>query len=295
MNQAHTLSSPSYRPLAGMAWGFLAVLLFSAGLPATRVSVDAGMSGLFTGAGRAALGALFAAVLLLLTRQRWPTPQQCARLAVVALGVVFGYPLLSSVALETVSATHGVLVTALLPLCTALFGAFLCRHRPRAGFWLCAVSGTVLVLFYAGRQAEGQWQLADLWLLLSCVLCGLGYAEGARLTKELGSWQVICWALVLSLPILLPIVWLTWPTREVALSGWLSLLYLGSASMFIGFFFWYRGLAIGGVTLVSQIQLLQPFSALWLSALLLGEPVSAQAIWICLAVVACVALGRRYA
>ncbi|MDP5293804.1 DMT family transporter [Oceanimonas sp. CHS3-5] len=295
MNQAQTLSSPAPQPLLGMALGVLAVMLFSAGLPATRVSVEAGMSGLFTGAGRAALGALFATILLLATRQRLPAPRQWVRLSVVALGVVFGYPLLSSVALETVSATHSVLVTALLPLCTALFGACLHRHRPRAGFWLCAVAGTALVLFYAGRQAEGQWHLADLWLLLSCVLCGLGYAEGARLARELGSWQVICWALVLSLPLLLPIVWVSWPQTEVALSGWLSMLYLSSVSMFIGFFFWYRGLAIGGVTLVSQTQLLQPFGALWLAALLLGEPVSAQAIWICLGVVACVALGRRYA
>ncbi|AEX99877.1 hypothetical protein GU3_00605 [Oceanimonas sp. GK1] len=295
MNTTHRLSAPAPRPLLGMAWGLLAVMLFSAGLPATRVSVEAGMSGLFTGAGRAALGALFAMTLLLLTRQRLPSFRQWARLGVVALGVVFGYPLLSSVALETVSATHSVLVTALLPLCTALFGAFLHHHRPRPGFWLYALAGTALVLFYAARQAEGQWQLADLWLLLACVLCGLGYAEGARLAKELGSWQVICWALVLSLPLLLPIVWASWPATEVALSGWLSMLYLSSVSMFIGFFFWYRGLALGGVPLVSQVQLLQPFGALWLAALLLGEPVSAQAIWICLAVVACVALGRRYA
>jgi drug/metabolite transporter (DMT)-like permease len=292
-----TSSQPTLdtRPLLGMAWGLLGVMTFSAGLPATRIAVQE-MPALFVGAGRAGLGGVLALLLLAATRQSLPSGRQWARLAVVAAGVVFGFPILSSLALETVSATHSVLVTALLPLCTALAGAWLHRHRPKPVFWLCALAGTALVLLYAGQQAQGHWQLADLWLLLACVLCGLGYAEGARLTRELGSWQVICWALVLSLPLLAPLIWLSRP--ELALTspaGWLSFIYLGSCSMFLGFFFWYKGLALGGVTQVSQVQLLQPFGALWFAALLLGEPISAQAIWICLAVVACVALGRRYA
>ncbi|GAA3548047.1 DMT family transporter [Zobellella aerophila] len=289
------ITSDPHQPLAGMLWGASGVLLFAAGLPATRIAVLE-MPSLFVGAGRAWLGAVLALILLLFTRQRLPSPRQWLRLALVATGVVFGYPILSSIALESVSATHGVLVTALLPLCTALFGAFLNQHWPKAGFWLCALTGSALVLFYAGQQAQGHWQQADLLLLLASVLCGIGYAEGARLTRELGSWQVICWALVLSLPLLTPLTWYSRPVlADTSPAGWLSMLYLGSCSMFLGFFCWYRGLALGGVTQVSQVQLLQPFGALWLAALLLGESLSAQAIWICLAVVACVALGRRYA
>lgn len=279
----------------GLGFGGLGMLMFSAGLPATRMAVLE-MPPVFVGAGRALIAAFLALVLLIVTKQKLPSAKQWQGLALVALGSVLAYPVLSALALTQVDASHGTLVTSVMPLFTAFFGAWLTRIWPRWGFWLFALLGTGCVALYALTRGVSSFQLADGYLVLASFLCGFGYAKGAILSKELGSWQVICWALVMSIPLLLPWVWANQPVyAEVSLQSWLALGYLSVFTMFIGFFCWYKGLAIGGIAKISQLQLLSPFSGLLLSALLLGEAVQWLHWLLALLVVACIALGRRFA
>lgn len=277
----------------GLAWGLLGVLMFSGGIPATKLAV-AELPSVFVGAGRALVAALLSLLLLLVLKQPLPKRQYWRGLAVVAFGAVFAYPVLSAIAMQTVDASHGTLVSSILPLFTAIFGAWLSGQWLRAGFWLSAFAGTAAVMLYAAGQAHGSLASGDLWLLLACFCCGLSYAKGALLAQQLGSWQVICWALVLSLPLLLPLCWYTQPAQlNVSAQGWLGFAYLSVFSMFLGFFAWYKGLAMGGVAQVSQLQLLTPFFAFSAAACWLGESISSQQWGLAVFVVAAIAVGRK--
>jgi drug/metabolite transporter (DMT)-like permease len=288
-------SNPSSRQLAGLLWGLAGVACFAGTMPATRLALH-GLSPIFIGLGRAEVAALPAALLLWITRSAWPTRRQWWALARVALGVVIGFPLFSSLALRTVSASHAAVIGGILPLVTAGFGASLMHERPRWPYWLWAVIGAVLVSGFAISRASGAAQWADGWMLLAVSLCGLGYAEGARLARELGSWRVICWALVLSAPFLLLPVWWQRPVQfDLGWRVWGGFAYVSLISMFLGFFVWYRGLNLGGVALVSQVQLLQPFGTLCVAVLLLDEPFDPAMLLVAAAVAVCVALGRRAA
>ncbi|MDO3605642.1 DMT family transporter, partial [Ralstonia pseudosolanacearum] len=244
----------------------------------------------------AATGALRAA--------RRPRGGQWGRLAVTAAGVVVGFPLFSSLAMRDVPAAHGAIITGLLPLATALFAAWFGRERPSPWFWACALAGSVLVVSFALLRGAGTLHRAD-WLLFAAMVAGaLGYAVGGKLSRELGGTQTIAWALVVSLPALLPVVgalaWLPGTHQAAALAqasghAWLGLAYVSAFSMFVGFLFWYSGLAAGGVARVGQIQLLQPFMTLIGGWLLLGEPLDAPTMLFALAVIAVVGLGRRTA
>jgi drug/metabolite transporter (DMT)-like permease len=283
------------KPLVqGLWFGCLGMLMFSGGLPATRMAV-LDMPPVFVGAGWALIAAVLALALLLITRQKLPTLKQWQGLALVALGSVFAYPVLSALALQQVVASHGTLITSVMPLFTAFFGAYLTKQWPAIGFWLFALLGAGCVALYALQHSTGLFQLADGYLVLASLLCGFSYAKGAVLSKELGSWQVICWALVMSIPVLAPWVWAYQPDyAQVSIQSWLALGYLSLFTMFIGFFCWYKGLAIGGIAKVSQVQLLSPFSALVLSAVLLAEPLQWIHWLLVFAVVLCIALGRRF-
>ncbi|MGD7560221.1 DMT family transporter [Ralstonia pseudosolanacearum] len=229
---------------------------------------------------------------------------QWGRLAVTAAGVVVGFPLFSSLAMRDVPAAHGAIITGLLPLATALFAAWFGRERPSPWFWACALAGSVLVVSFALLRGAGTLHRAD-WLLFAAMVAGaLGYAVGGKLSRELGGTQTIAWALVVSLPALLPVVgalaWLPGTHQAAALAqasghAWLGLAYVSAFSMFVGFLFWYSGLAAGGVARVGQIQLLQPFMTLIGGWLLLGEPLDAPTMLFALAVIAVVGLGRRTA
>jgi len=280
-----------------MALGILAVALFSVTLPATRAAV-AGFDPLLVAFARAEIAAMFAALVLYATRARWPTTGEWRSLAVVATGVVLGFPLLTSWAMAHVPASYGAVVLAALPLATAVAGVVRAGERPTRSFWAAAVAGSVLVAGWAlaGRSdAPPGTGWATLALAGSVVAAGVGYAEGARLARTLGGWQVICWALVLTAPILVvPTVALAsnarWPTDP---SPWIGLLYVALVSQLAAFFPWYRGLALGGIARVGQAQLLQPFFTLVAAALLLSEPVAPGTIAIAAAVVLAVALSAR--
>lgn len=278
-------------------YGLAGVFMFSGGIVATRMAVLE-LPPIFVGAGRAAVAGILSLLLLVLTRQRLPDRNFWPGIGIVAFGAAFAFPVFTALALQWTDAGHATLVTTLMPLFTAIFGAWLSRQVPRIGFWLFACCGAALVLIYSLRQHQvEQLALADALLLLACLCCGLAYAKGAMLAKELGSWQVICWALVIALPILLP--WTLWQIPsislgDVTLSAWLGFAYLSVFSMFLGFFAWYRGLSLGGVAQISQLQQLSPFLGLGWATLFLREQISLAQVGIALLVVVCIVLGRRF-
>jgi drug/metabolite transporter (DMT)-like permease len=277
----------------GLLLGLLGVLAFSGTLPATRLAV-AYLDPVFVGLGRALVAAVLAAAVLLATRTPWPARSAWPRLALVAAGVVVGWPVLSAFAMRQVPAAHGAVVSGLLPLATALAGAWLAHERPPRRFWICALFGSAVVVAFALWEGGGAPQLADLLLVGAVVAAAIGYAEGARLARTMGSWQVICWVLVLSAPFLVVPTALASNARmlEAPWSAWAGFAYVAAISMFIGFFAWYRGLALGGIAAVGQTQLLQPFFTIFASAWLLHEPVGTATFVAAALVVAAIALGR---
>ncbi|MBC6405133.1 MAG: DMT family transporter [Rhodospirillales bacterium] len=279
----------------GYFLGFVGVLAFSLTLPATRVAVTV-MPPAMVGLGRALVAAAAAALFLAVLRPRRPRGRQWASLAVVAAGVVFGFPFLSAWAMQQLPSSHGAIVLALLPLATALFGALRGGERPSMAFWLVSILGSLVVIAFALSRGAGSLQLADLALVAAVLSASLGYAEGARLTQSLGGWQVISWALVLSCPLLLPPVLLTFdqvPWSQLDWRIWLSFLYVALVSQYLAFFAWYLGMALGGVAKVGQLQLLQTFLTLGFSWLLLGEVIDLETLLFALAVFICVAWSKQ--
>jgi drug/metabolite transporter (DMT)-like permease len=282
----------------GMLLGLAGVIVFSLTLPMTRIVV-AQWHPLLNGLGRALLAALPAAALLAWRRERWPTRAQLKSLAVVSLGVIVAFPVFSAWSMKTVPASHGAVVNGLQPLCVALYAAWLSHERPSKMFWVSALAGSAIVVVFALQAGGGTPQTGDLLMLVAVGIGALGYAEGARLAKQMGGWQVICWALVVSAPFLvLPVGWLAWQQHlnhpePVALKTWLAFAYVTFFSQFIGFFAWYAGLAIGGIARVGQVQLLQIFFTMAFSALFFGETVAPSTWLFAAAVIATVMLGRR--
>ncbi|GIF71621.1 membrane protein [Asanoa siamensis] len=281
---------------AGLALGALGVLAFSMSLPATRVAVQH-LDPWFVAFGRAVGAALLAWAYLRWSRAPRPTRAQWRRLAVVALGVVAGFPLFTSLALTTQPSAHGAVVVAILPAMTAAFAVLRAGERPPPAFWLSSAAGLVAVLVFlaASGTVGGSASLADLWLLTAVTLCGLGYAEGGALARDLGGARTICWALLLALPVTIPITVVTaiaHPPHATA-HAWLSFAYLTLVSMFLGFFAWYAGLARGGIARVGQIQLTQPILTLLWSALLLSETVTPASLAAAAVVLTCVVLTQR--
>lgn len=279
----------------GLLYGLVGVAAFSLTLPMTRLAVS-DLPVLVVGLGRALGAAVLAAGLLALTRTPRPQRRQLPGLALVALGVIVGFPLLSAWAMERVQASHGAIVNGLLPLATALAGVVRAGERPGRRFWLCSLAGTAVVVGFV-LASGGVPQLADLWLVAAVAAGAIGYAEGGRLAREMGGWQVICWALLLAVPVVVGPV--AWAVRQhglhASLAAWAGFAYLSGVSMFLGFFAWYHGLALGGVARVGQVQLLQPFLTVVASATLLGEHVAPSTFVVAAVVVALVAAGRRAA
>ncbi len=280
--------------IKGSLWALLGVIAFAFTLPITRFVVPF-FDPLFVGLGRSVIAASIAGLLLLLLRQPLPTPSQLIKLVIVALGVVVGFPLLSAWAMVSLSAAHGGVVLGILPLMTAVMAVALSDERPSRGFWLASVAGSLLVIIFSLMQGVGSFSSGDWVLFGAMLLAAMGYAVGGLLSKELGGWQVICWALVIALPfIFLPVlshIPLGWENTPG--SVWLAFLYLAIISQLLAFFFWNRGLAMGGVARVSQTQLLQPFITIAAAFFLLGEMIDMTTIVFALMVATVVVIGNR--
>jgi drug/metabolite transporter (DMT)-like permease len=298
--------APTTAPLAGpsradevrgLGFGLLGVVIFAMTTPMTRLAVgpavDPQLPPLFVVAGRAALAGLLSVLYLLLTGAPRPQRRHAVALAICAAGTVVGFPLFLGFALRDVDAMHGAVITGVLPLGTAVVAALAFRQRPSAGFWNCAGLGCVLVLAFAAIRGGGRLVAADGLLLLAVASASIGYVAGARLSAEMKAEQVICWVLAGSLPLTLPLMLATWPEQAVRASAWGGFAYVTLFSMWLGFFAWYRGLALGGTVRVSQVQLVQPFLSLLFAVPVLGERLDATTVLFSLAVIATVFAGKR--
>lgn len=282
--------------ISGWINGFIGVVLFSGGLPATKLAVME-MSPIFVTIVRAAVAGILALIVLWLGKEKRPVKKDLIPLLLVSLGCVVGFPLLSALALQYLTSAHSIVFLGMLPLATAVFGVMRGGERPHPIFWLFSVAGSLLVIGYAVSQGISASPVGDILMLFAVILCGMGYAEGAKLSKTLGGWQVISWALVLALPVMIPLFFIYFPDdiENVSFQGWFGMAYISLFSMFIGFIFWYKGLAQGGIATVGQLQLLQPFFGLALAAWLLHEQVSVGMLGVTVGVILCVAGTKKFA
>ena len=299
----------------GLLLGAIGVTTFALTLPATRALVEY-MNPVFIGLGRSFFASILAITILAATRQPWPTTDQLRRAFYVALGVVFGFPVLSAIAMQSLPAAHGGVILAILPLATVACSVLITNERPSVGFWIFSILGSLLVVAYSILKSDPSedmlFGMGDILLVLAVLSAAAGYAIGGKLANEIGGWQVICWALAVAFPLLFyPVLFGVAPAphhseslSEIGITTFFSTLnstalvcffYLILMSQLIGFFFWYKGLAMGGVARVSQLQLLQPFITIAASAWLLHEMIDATTIWFAVAVVMVVAAGKRTA
>ena len=291
----HTSAAADAR--RGFLLGALGVVIFAMTLPMTRLAVgDISAPQLppaFVTAGRAAVAGVLSVVYLWVVGAPRPPRHLWAALAVSAAGTVVGFPLFLALALREVDAMHAAVVTGVLPLATAVVAALALRQRPPASFWACALAGCGLVLGFAAWQGGGRLAWAD-GLLLGAVLCGaVAYVAGARAAAVMPAEHVIGWVLVASLPLTVPAALWLWPAQTASAAAWGGFAYVSVFSMWLGFFAWYRGLALGGVMRVSQVQLLQPFLALLFAVPVLGETLKPATLFFALAVMGVVFIGRR--
>ena len=297
------LSTPSGQISKGLWLGLLGIVIFSVTLPMTRLAVGTPdmpqMSGAFIAFGRAVVAAGLSAAFLLVTRAPLPQRQHWLPLAMTALGVVFGFPLLTSIAMRYVEAMHASVIVGVLPLATAAVGALLHRQRPSIGFWLCAALGSAMVVTFAVLRSGNtpgaglSIQFADVLLLAAMLCAAVGYGYGGRLSQHMQAEHVICWALVISLPLTVPLALLNYPAVALKAVTWAAFAYVAVFSMWLGFFAWYRGLALGGTVRVSQVQLVQPFLSMLFAVPLLGEQLDTVTVGVSLAVIACVFIGKK--
>ncbi|MDM0081681.1 DMT family transporter [Variovorax sp. J31P179] len=286
----------------GMWLGVLGVAIFAVTLPMTRLATGTQaapqLSPWFVTLGRAALAGVLSVIFLLVTRSPRPQRVHWKPLGMAVLGNAIGYPLLLAYALRVVSASHAAVITALLPLVTAACAAWVLHQRARLGFWLCAIAGSALVVAFSVLRAQSHgggfgFEWADVLLVGAVVAASLGYIYGAQVTPALGAERVICWVCAMALPVTLPGTLVLWPAQPVAASAWVGFVYVGVFSMWMGFFAWYRGLAMGGALRVSQTQLLQPFLSILAAVPLLGEPLDVVTLGFAAAVVATVVAGKK--
>jgi drug/metabolite transporter (DMT)-like permease len=286
----------SSRATKGLLLGAVGVLIFAATLPMTKIAMEGGViNAWFAWAGRTVLGASAGIVYLLVKRHGLPPRAAWWPIVGATVGIVFGWPLVNTIALQFTQASHAAVVNGILPLATAVIGAWLNREKLSKRFWVCAVLGSLVVCAYAWSRAGGDFKRIDALLLLGVALGGFGYACGAIATRYVSGPEVISWALIIALPITTAISWYMMPAIPSAVytKSWFAFAYLGLMSQWIGFFFWYRGLALGGIAKVSQVQLVQLFCTLVFSAILLSESIDLKMIAVAVLTVTIVAVGRK--
>lgn len=274
--------------------GFVGMAIFGGTLPATRIAVSQ-IDPIALTSLRTAIAGLCSLALLMVLRRPLPPRALWPQLAIAMLCVSILFPLLMSLGMQTVDASHGGVVLGILPIATALVAVAITHERPRPLFWIASIAGAALVITFALRQGGGTLSAGDLLLFAAVAVSSIGYAFSGRLTAEMPGWEVISWVLVIGLPISLPAAALTMPSdlAHIDLKPWLGLLYVALFSQWIGFFAWNAGMAMGGIARVSQVQLLQPFITFALAALFNGETITWQTMLFAAAVVATVAISTR--
>lgn len=278
----------------GMLFGLFGVIAFGLTLPMTKIIVPY-LDPIFIGLGRSAFATIIAVVLLLKFTNTIPNKKQIFQLAIIAIGVIIGFPIFTTIAMQSVPASHGAIVVGILPLATAIVGAIIAKEKPSFAFWLVSLIGTALVIGFTLIEGKGSFHKADFALFIAVISVSIGYAIGGKLSKELGGWQVICWALVISFPLIIIPTINHAPQNlfDLSLSTYLGFLYLTIMSQLIGFFLWYKGLAMGGIVRVSQIQLVQTFITIIASVILLNEVIDIQVIIFAILVVSSVWIGKK--
>ena len=280
----------------GLVLGLVGVAIFGLTLPATRLAVLE-LDPFFVAFGRTILAGLAAAIVLLVVRPRAPERRDWPRLVAFAFCVVLAFPVLMTVAMRYAPASHGGVVLGVLPLLTAMASVAVAGERPSVGFWICGLLGTIAVAAFAVLSAQGSVDVhwADVLLGAAAIFAATGYALGGELTRRLGGWEVISWALVIALPVMALLLLVVAPPINAAASArsWGGFLYVALLSQFLGFFAWNKGLAIGGIAKVGQLQLLQTFVTLAGAAIVLGEVVSWLEVGFAGLVAGLVALGWR--
>ncbi|MFJ5766298.1 DMT family transporter [Lysinibacillus sp. NPDC093210] len=282
------------RGKAGLLLGLVGVICFSLTLPSTSIAV-AYFGTTVVGLGRTVVAAILVAIVFMIKKQQLPTLRQFKSLLIVAVGVVFAFPLLTSWAMESLPVSHGAVELALLPLATAGFAMFRAGEKPSLKFWMSSLIGSLAVFVYAIHLGLGQLQFADLALLAAVIILGLSYAEGGLLAKELGSWQVIAWAIMIGAPFFVIPVALHLKTEmlHAPIHAWISFMYLAVVSQFLAYVAWYSGMAIGGIARVSQIQYLQPFLMILFATVFLDEAITWFTLMIAVIVVIAVLVGKN--
>ncbi len=294
----HSLSQQSAHALSrerfGLVLGFVGMAIFGGTLPATRIAV-ATINPLAVTALRSAIAGIASLALLIVLRRPIPPRRLWIQLAVASLCVSILFPFLMALSMTTVDASHGGVVMGALPIATALVAVLITHERPRPLFWIASIAGAALVMAFALRQGGGSLSSGDLLLFAAVAASAVGYAFSGRLTIEMPGWEVISWALVIALPISLPVAIVFLPANgsDIPLKPWLALFYVALFSQWIGFFAWNAGMAIGGIARVSQMQLLQPFVTFALAALFNGEIITPQIVLFAAGVVATVAISTR--
>ena len=278
----------------GMLIGFVGILIFSLTLPVTKLAILS-FSPYFIAFGRATLAGAVALAYLVIKHEPMMAKADIGKFVVIALGVVFGFPILTTVAMTHGSSSHGAVILGMMPLATTVIGVVRFGERPSLGFWLVSLLGAALVVIYALLKSSGSFTLVDLLLVLGGICACIGYVEGGELSKKMNPRAVISWALVISLPFNIVFIYLTFDSTyfDAGLSAWTIFIYLSLFPMFIGFFFWYEGLAIGGIARVSQVQLIQPFCTLVAASVLLGDSLTWMNLVFAVLVVSTVILGKK--
>ena len=278
----------------GMLIGFVGISIFSLTLPFTQMAVNE-MSPFFVAFARASIAGICALILLIFTKSKFPNKIQIRRLLIIVIGVIYGFPIFTSIAMKTLPSSHSGIVLGILPLAMSLFAAIKYKEKPSSSFWMISIFGTFIVISYTFIDNNGSLMIEDLWLLFAILFAAIGYSEGGTLAKEMGSIGVISWALVISLPINLFASYLFYEINYASISfqAIISLTYVGLFSMFIGFFFWYKGIAIGGISRVGQVQLIQPFLTIVGAYFLTNEKITTLNILFAFMVLIVIIIGRK--
>jgi drug/metabolite transporter (DMT)-like permease len=278
----------------GMLIGFVGILIFSLTLPVTKIAILS-FDPYFIAFGRATLAGALALAYLVIFKEPMLAKADIGKLVVIALGVVFGFPIFTTVAMAYGSSSHGAVILGMMPLASTVIGAIRFGERPSIGFWMVSILGAALVVTYALLKSSGSFTLVDVLLVLGGICACIGYVEGGELSRKMNPRAVISWALVISLPANIVFSYLTFDSAylNVGTFAWSIFVYLSLFPMFLGFFFWYEGLAIGGIARVSQVQLIQPFCTLIVASILLGDSLTWTNVVFAVLVVSTVILGKR--